>query len=135
MIQASISRVARFRDDIDWEVFETVPSRSELASFHVWVDPVTDETDLDGLVAEALVAGIPIVAARTEINRERLADGRAGFLVPLNDPNELVHAVLETLFKPEFREPRLEFATETRTRFRRENRARHLQDIYAEVAR
>jgi len=135
MIQASISRVARFRDDIDWDVFDTVPSRSELSNLNAWVDPVLEEMDYDGLVAEALVAGLPVVAAKTDMNRDRLADGRAGFLVPVNDPNELVHAILAALFKPEVRDPRLEFAAQTRERFRRENRARRLRDIYAEVAR
>lgn len=134
MIQASISRVSRFRDDIDWDVYETVPSRSEFANLKAWVDPVVEETDHDGLVAEAVVAGIPVVATKTEMNRSRLADGRAGFLVPMNDPNELVHAILAALFKPEFRDPRLEFAANTRERFRRQNRARRLRDIYAEVA-
>lgn len=93
------------------------------------------ENDLDGFVAEALVCGLSVVAARTPVNRERLAEGQAGFLVPPGDPNELTHAIVGALFKSELRDPRLKHARDTRDRFRSRHRTARLLEIYADLTR
>lgn len=96
----------------------------------VWADPATSETDFDGFVAEALVAGLLVVAARTAINSQRLEKGRTGWLVPMNDPNEMTHAILSALFKPEVASNKLTAARQTVSKFRGRQRLRMLAHMY-----
>jgi glycosyltransferase involved in cell wall biosynthesis len=84
-------------------------------------------------VAEALVAGVRVIATRTKVNSDRLAGGAAGVMVPFNDPNELAHAIVTTLFKPEKDAARVEYATASRDRFRPEHRATALKRLYSGV--
>ncbi|HEX6159170.1 MAG TPA: glycosyltransferase, partial [Thermoanaerobaculia bacterium] len=100
------------------------------ADVDLWVDPAVDENDFDGFVAEALVVGIPVVAARTAINSHRLEKGRTGLLVPLNDPNEMTHAILAALFKSEVAESRQAAARQTVGKFRPRQRFRALVPLY-----
>jgi len=128
------ARIRRFRDDVDWYLFEVPPSAGEMAALDLWVDLASDESDLDGLVGEALALGLPLVATRTEANRRRTADGRAAALCPKGDPNEMAHAIVTMLFKPERATPLLTAAAELRERFRTESRREALRAVYAEVA-
>lgn len=130
MVEQTLARLHRFRDDVEWRLFDEVPSPAALAGVDVWVDPVTDPGDFDGFVAEALVVGLPVVAARLPINERRLEKGRTGFLVPPSDPNETTHAILAALFKPEVAEQRLQAARQTLSKFRPRQRLRVLSHMY-----
>lgn len=133
MVDRTLARISRFRDDLDWKIFDHVPIPEELTSVDLWVDPTADENDFDGLVAEALVVGQRIVASRTAINLERSSNGEAGRLVPPNDPNEMTHAILTALFKPEVSTPRLSQQEAIRRRFSARNRERRLFAFYGDL--
>jgi hypothetical protein len=129
-IEQAMARIHRFRDDINWHLFTAEPSPSDLAQLYVWIDPAVEEDDFDGFTAEALVAGLPVVASRTPINVQRCEQGRTGLLVPTRDPNELVHAILAALFKPEVANPKINAARQTASKFRIRQRLRLLAHIY-----
>jgi hypothetical protein len=129
-IQQSMARIHRFRDDIDWQLFDVPPQPGDLTGVDVWVDPSTREDDLDGCVAEALVGGLPVVATRTRVNLHRAEKGHNAFLVPANDANELTHAILAALFKQEVGKIKIEGARKTAAKFRPRQRQRALDRIY-----
>lgn len=130
MVEQTLMRVHRFRDDVTWNIFDHPPTREDLAEVDVWVDPAVEDSDLDGFVAEALVVGLPVVASRTAINAQRLEKGRTGWLVPPRDPNEMTHAILAALFKPEVAENKLAAARQTMSKFRARQRMRILGPLY-----
>ena len=130
MVEQTVMRIHRFRSDIEWRAIGHVPTPEDLAGVDLWVDPATAADDLDGFVAEALVAGVPVVATRTPINERRLEKGRCGGLVPTSDPNELTHAILTALFKQEVRESRAIAARQTVSRFHVRQRLRILLHTY-----
>jgi glycosyltransferase involved in cell wall biosynthesis len=101
----------------------------------LWVDPTIDFCDFDGFVAEALVVGLQVVASRTPINSARLEQGRTGFLVPPSDPNEMTHAILAALFKPEVAATRVQAARQTISKFRPRQRVRVLSKLYETLTR
>ena len=133
MVQQTVARIHRTREDIEWIAFDAVPSPADLANVAVWVDPAVDEDDYDGFVAEALVCGLPVAASRTTINTQRLEKGRTGFLVPPGDANELTHAILTALFKREVAEQKQEAAGQTAAKFRPRQRLRALLAVYRSV--
>jgi hypothetical protein len=135
MVERTLARIHRFRDDVEWKLFETPPTPGEMASLDLWVDPSIDDGDLDGYTAEAMVCGTLVVASRTPQNQFRLAGGAAGFLVPVNDPNELTHAIAGALFKEELSAGRRERASELADRFRRRHRAQALLALYQKALR
>lgn len=126
----TLSRLHRFRDDVSWTLLDQPPSPADLAGVDAWVDPATDEDDYDGFVAEAVAAGKVVVATRIAINEWRLEKGRTGFLVPRHDPNELAHAILGALFKPEVARLKIEAAKQTAGKFRPRQRLRVLEQTY-----
>jgi Glycosyl transferases group 1 len=130
MVEQTLSRITRFRTDVEWLLFERVPTPEDLAGVDVWVDPAVGENDRDGFVAEGLVIGLPVVASRTAINAWRLEQGRTGFLVPPRDPNELTHAILAALFKPEVAGAKQNAARQTMSKFRAKQRQRVLAHMY-----
>ena len=130
MVDQTLARIHRFREDVSWVVFDQVPAPEDLAGVDVWADPAVDENDFDGFVAEALVVGLPVVASRTAINVGRLERGRTGFLVPPRDPNEMTHAILTALFKREAAEGRQLAARQTASKFRARQRIRVLTHMY-----
>jgi len=132
IIKQTYARISRTRDDVEWRLFERPPAPEEMAEIAVWVDPGDDR---DGFVAEALVAGNVVVASRTTINVQRLEHGRTGFLVPLNDPNELTHAILSALFKPEQGQGKTSAARQTIAKFRPRQRLRALTTLYESLLR
>ena len=129
------ARIRRFRDDVEWQLFDAPPSASAMSALSLWVDPADDEDDLDGLVCEAIALGVPVVATRTAANRRRTDDGRAAALCPGKDPNEMAHAIVTMLFKPERSLPFRAAASEIRERFRPARRREALLAAYAEVSR
>jgi glycosyltransferase involved in cell wall biosynthesis len=129
LIERTLVRIHRFREDVTWDLYDT-PTAADLTSVDLWVDPATDEEDFDGLVAEALVTGTPVVATRTAINLHRLEKGHIGFLVPANDPNEMTHAILTALFKVEVAEQKGNAARHTVSKFRPRRRLRILLELY-----
>lgn len=135
MIEQALHRLQRTRDDVEWRVFDEPPAPATLAGVDLWVDPAASEEDFDGFVAEALVMGIPVVATRTAINVHRLEKGRTGLLVPLNDPNEMTHAILSALFKPEVASNKVTAARQTASKFRVRQRLRVLAQLYETLNR
>jgi hypothetical protein len=133
MIEQTAARIQRFRDDVQWLVFQEPPTPDDLLSVDVWVDPATVDDDLDGFVAEASVASKVVVASRTPINLKRLDKGMSGFLVPPRDPNELAHAILAALFKSEVALKKIEGARQTSGKFRPRQRLRVLEKLYETV--
>ena len=129
-VERTLSRIHRFRDDVTWNVYDHVPTPEDLLEVDAWVDPAADDSDLDGFVAEALVVGLPVVATRTALNTIRLERGRTGLLVPVNDPNELTHAILAMLFKSEVAQNKTEAARQTASKFRARQRMRVLVHMY-----
>jgi glycosyltransferase involved in cell wall biosynthesis len=130
IVELTVARIHRFRDDVVWTQFDRPPAPSDLHGVDAWVDPALQDDDYDGFVAEAIVAGKPVVASRTPLNSSRLEKSRTGFLVPRNDPNELTHAILAALFKLEVAELKIEAARQTSGRFRARQRIRALERIY-----
>lgn len=135
ILEQTSARLQRFRDDVEWEVFDNPPSPAEMASLAAWVDPAVADDDYDGFIAEAVAAGVITVAARTPINSQRLEHGRTGFLVPTNDPNELTHAILAALFKPEAAREREVAARQTASKYRVRQRLRALLALYESLSR
>jgi hypothetical protein len=133
IVEQTATRIYRFRDDVDWLLFDEIPSPADLHSVDVWVDPAVEEDDADGFVAEALAAGNVVVASRNGINAQRLEKGRIGSLVPMRDPNELTHAILAALFKPEVRQDRIAASQQTVSKFRVRHRARALIQLYKSI--
>lgn len=133
IIEQTAARIQRYRDDVDWLLFDTIPSPDDLRGVDVWVDPAMSENDFDGFVAEAIVAGTAVIASRTAINVQRLEKGRTGVLVPPGDPNEWTHAILAALFKPEFRHDKTVAAQQTASKFRPRHRARALIELYESI--
>ncbi|MBI2213323.1 MAG: glycosyltransferase [Acidobacteria bacterium] len=129
------ARIRRFRDDVRWSLFDTPPSVSQMRELDLWIDLAGDENELDGQLCEALALGLPVVAARTAANRLRTDDGRAAALCPQGDHNELAHAIVTMLFKPERAEPILAAATSRREMFRPERRREALAAAYREVCK
>jgi glycosyltransferase involved in cell wall biosynthesis len=130
VIEQTMARIHRFRDDVDWHLFTHPPAPSDMASIDVWVDPAVEEEDFDGFIAEAMAAGVTAVASRTAINILRCEKGRTGFLVPPCDPNELTHAILAALFKPEVARTRSDAARQTVSKYRSRHRLRVLSQMY-----
>jgi len=133
LIEQTAARIHRFRDDVDWLLFDTPPSPIDLQSVDVWADPAVNENDYDGFVAEAIAAGTAVIASRTAINTQRLEKGRTGVLVPPRDPNEWTHAILAVLFKQEFRHERVIASQQTASKFRPRHRARALTQLYESI--
>jgi glycosyltransferase involved in cell wall biosynthesis len=127
IVEQSMIRLHRTRDDIDWLLLDDPPT--DFQQFDVWVDPAVDEDDLDGFVAEAQVCGKIVAASRTPINIKRLEKGRTGLLVPPRDSNELTHAILTALFKPEVAQQKIEAAGQTISKYRPRNRLRALRQL------
>lgn len=130
MVEQTLARIERFRDDVIWRLFDHVPTPEDLAGVDLWADPAMSENDYDGFVAEALVVGLPVVASRTPVNAARLEQGRTGMLVPPGDPNEMTHAILSALFKPEVASNKVAAARQTASKFRSRQRLRVLTHMY-----
>ena len=129
LLEQTRIRLHRTRDDVDWRLFDRVPTPDDFAQVAVWLDPAVADDDFDGFVAEALAMGRIVVAGRTPINVQRLEHGRSGFLVR-PDANEMTHAILTALFKPEMGRPRSDAARQTVSKFKSRQRVRVLTALY-----
>lgn len=134
-VEQTVARIQRFRSDVTWQIYERTPTPDDLAGVDAWVDPAVDPHDFDGFVAEALVLGLPVVATRTPLNVLRLEKNRTGWLVPVNDPNEMTHAILAALFKTEVAQTRQLAAKQTVSKFRARHRIRVLTPLYETLIR
>jgi hypothetical protein len=130
IVEQTMHRLQRTREDIAWNLFKAPPGPQEIASVDVWIDPAINADDYDGFTAEALVSGQPVVASRTSINMQRTEKGRTALLVPPDDSNELTHAILAALFKPEVGRERAIAAQQTISKFRPRYRHRALAALY-----
>ena len=135
IIQQTMARIDRFRDDVTWSLFDHAPTPEQLSEIDVWVDPAIRDDDFDGFTSEGLVAGCVVVASRTPINLQRTEKGRTALLVPPGDPNEATHAILTGLFKPEVAAAKVEGAKQTQSKFRPRQRLRVLTAIYGNLVR
>lgn len=133
LVEGARQRISRFRDDVRWVTFNQVPTPEEMRQISVWFAPSSD--DPDNGVPEAMAAARAIVAVRSEASRRLLAEGAAGFLVPASDANEVTHAILAALFKPELNAPRRQRAREAAEEFRAARRAERLIEIYHRAMR
>jgi hypothetical protein len=133
IIEQTATRIQRYRDDVDWLLFDRAPSPEDLQGVDAWVDAACDEDDFDGFVAEAIAAGTAVVASRIAINTQRLEKGRTGVLVPARDPNEWTHAILAALFKLEFRQGKVVASQQTASKFHPRHRARALIQLYESI--
>ena len=127
LVEQTMHRLHRTREDIEWLLVEEPPS--DFSQFGAWIDPAADEDDFDGFVAEAQVRGVIVVATRIPINIKRLEKGRTGLLVPPGDANELSHAILAALFKPEVAQQKIEAAKQTISKFHPRQRLRALNQL------
>lgn len=133
IVEQTATRIHRFRDDVDWLLFDEQPSLEDLRSVDIWVDPAVEEEDAAGFVAEAMAAGKAVVASRTALNTQRLEKGRTGILVPAHDPNELTHAILAALFKSELARDIVTASQQTVSKFRARHRVRALVQLYESI--
>lgn len=135
IVEQTMHRLALIRDDLTWYLFDTPPTPDEVLDVGVWVDAAVDADDFDGFTAEALAAGLPVVASRTPVNLQRTDKGRSALLVPAGDPNEVTHAILAALFKPEVSQQRALAARQTISKFRQRQRLRVLMPLYETLLR
>ena len=135
IVEQTVHRLHRMRDDIEWLLLERPPTPEDFAEIDAWIDPAVDDADFDGFAAEAMVGGAVAIASRTPLNVHRLEKGRTGFLVPSGDANELTHAILAALFKPELAQQKLEAARQTISKFRPRQRLRALTSLYESLRR
>jgi hypothetical protein len=135
IVEQTVHRLHRTRVDIEWVLLEHPPTPEDFAEIDAWIDPAVDDTDFDGFGAEAMVGGVVAIASRTPLNVHRLEKGRTGFLVPSGDANELSHAILAALFKPELAQQKLEAARQTISKFRPRQRLRVLTSLYESLRR
>ena len=135
VVEQTMHRLHRTRDDIEWILLERVPAPDDFATIRAWIDPAVEDSDYDGFVAEAMAGGIITVASRTPINVHRLEKGRTGFLVPAGDANELTHAILTALFRPEVAQQKIDASRQTIAKFRPRQRTRVLTALYESLRR
>jgi glycosyltransferase involved in cell wall biosynthesis len=74
-----------------------------LRTGHLFVHPSRSE-GLSNSVLEAMSEGLPVVATRVGGLPEFIQDGRNGYLVAPNEPNELAHRIAQLLVSPGLRE-------------------------------
>lgn len=88
------------------------------------------------VVAEAMAAGLPVVALNAPGVREVVRDGRNGFLLPAEAPREVFAKALERVVRDASLRERLgRGAQSTAARFSRERCAAKAIDFYEEVRR
>jgi glycosyltransferase involved in cell wall biosynthesis len=71
-----------------------------LREVNIVVHPSLTE-GLSNAILEGMAAAVPVVATRAGGNPELVEDGRTGFLVPVENPEEIAHAICRLLDQPE----------------------------------
>ncbi len=90
------------------------------------------QTETQGLVlAEAMAAGVPVIAVDAPGTRELVRDGHNGFLIPVENERDFVRALERYTGLPEGEKKTLaENARKTAQRFSRETCSRKALEVY-----
>jgi glycosyltransferase involved in cell wall biosynthesis len=75
------------------------------------VHPSIDPEPFGRTLVEAMLAGVPVIATNAGAAPDILEDGKAGTLVPPNDPAALARAIAAVLAKPAAIQGQLEYAS------------------------
>ena len=106
-----------------------------LSTLDLFVSPARSEPFGLSMV-EAMAAGVPVIATRSEGAREIVSDGETGRLVPVNEPQALARAISEVLADENGREQLSQQAlTSVRARFSLEEMVARTERLYDEVCR
>jgi glycosyltransferase involved in cell wall biosynthesis len=100
--QSEVERLAR-ELNIEHRLIFT-GQRQDVATLLREVDVVVHPSLTEGLsnvILEAMAAGVPVVATRVGGNPELVEDGRTGFLVPVEKPEEIANAICRLLDQPD----------------------------------
>jgi len=66
-----------------------------LASYHVMLFPTFWEGEgFPGIIVDAFIAGLPVIASDWNLNKEIIIDGQTGIIVPARSINELTNAMI-----------------------------------------
>ncbi len=76
---------------------EDAQKASALCSADVYCAPNTGGESFGIVLVEAMAAGTPVVASNLDAFRRVLVDGKAGWLVPVEDPTALAEALIAVL--------------------------------------
>src|SRR5262249_6603912 len=74
------------------------------------VHPSIDPEPFGRTLVEAMLAGVPVIATNAGAAPDILEDGRAGTLVPPNDPVALARAIAAALARPAALQSQLDYA-------------------------
>src|SRR5205809_3143819 len=67
IVEQTVHRLHRSRDDIEWLLLERTPTPEDFAEIDAWIDPAVDDPDFDGFAAEAMVGCAVAIASRTPL--------------------------------------------------------------------
>lgn len=109
------------------------PIEPWIAACDVLVAPAVHE-GLGRTLVEAMLVGIPVVAADDAGHREILDHGQTGLLVPPDNPEAFANAIAELLAREDYAHKLTLAAGDlARRRFSACGHAKHMQDIYREL--
>jgi glycosyltransferase involved in cell wall biosynthesis len=78
-----------------------VASYRRLASYHVLLFPTHWVGEgFPGVVLDAYLAGLPVIATDWNMNQEVVISGKTGWLIPSNNPEALADAIQQALSSP-----------------------------------
>ncbi len=96
-------RASKLQDEvIDLGFQKDIPR--VLAATDVFVLPSILPDSFPTVILEAMASGKPIVATRSGGASEMLVDGETGYLIPINDINQGVNALIKLILNSELRE-------------------------------
>jgi phosphatidylinositol alpha-mannosyltransferase len=107
-----LARHLRFLGQVD-----DAQKASAMRSADVYCAPHTGGESFGIVLVEAMAAGTPVVASDLDAFRRVLEDGRAGRLVPVDDPDALAAGLIEVLENDELRRRYVEVAAEAVRRY------------------
>ena len=107
---------------------------SALRSADVYCAPNTGGESFGIVLVEAMAAGTPVVASNLDAFRRVLADGKAGRLVPVDDPAALAEALIDVLVDAKLRVRYLKAATAAVHRYDWSVVADDIMRVYETVA-
>jgi len=73
------------------------------ASSHIFISPATQGESFGIVLLEAMATGIPIIASDIPGYRQVMEDGKEGFFVPPENPEEIANATIQLLENNELR--------------------------------
>jgi len=107
---------------------------SALRSADVYCAPNTGGESFGIVLVEAMAAGTPVVASNLDAFRRVLADGKAGRLVPVDDPAALAEALIDVLVDAKLRVRYVKAATAAVHRYDWSVVADDIMRVYETVA-